>query len=78
MDQEPTLGSLKGPIIAVEYKACGVYTELDRERTVRRFKASAPISRVRRVVVGACDRMCVSGMDRCEAGVKSRDASKSL
>ncbi len=36
--------------------ACGIYTELDREKTVRRFKASASVARVRRVVVGACDR----------------------
>lgn len=74
MDQEPNLGSVKGPIIAVECRVCGVYTELDREKTVRRFKASAPISRVRRVVVGACDRMCVGGVDRCEASLKSREA----
>ncbi|SCX03848.1 hypothetical protein DSM25559_0358 [Agrobacterium rosae] len=78
MDQEPTLRSIKGPIIAVECSACGIYTELDRERTVRRFKASAPISRVRRVVVGACDRMCVIGVDKCEASLKSVDASRTI
>ncbi|MDR6104236.1 hypothetical protein QE369_004433 [Agrobacterium larrymoorei] len=76
MDQELTLRLLMGPIIVVECGSCGVYTELDRERTVRCFKASAPMSRVRRVIVGACDRMCVCGVDKCEASLRSEDASR--
>ena len=41
------------------------------EHPFRAIKASAPLSRVRRGVVGYCDRMCVDGTDRCEAKVRS-------
>lgn len=72
MDQKATLRSLKGAIIVVDCKACGIHGELDRKEVVRRFRASAPLSRVRRGVVGHCAKMCADGVDRCDARLRSR------
>ena len=71
MDPKPTLRSLKGTIVVVECRACGLYGELDRKDLIRRFKASSLVSRARRGVVGNCDRMAADGVDRCEARVRA-------
>ena len=72
MDQKATLRSLKGAFLIVDCKACGLHGELDRKEVVRRYKVSAPLSRVRRGVVGHCDRMCAGGVDRCDARLRSQ------
>jgi hypothetical protein len=77
MNTNPTLRSLKGTLIVVECRACRLYSELDRKEVVRRFKASALLSRVRRGVVGHCDRMCADGADRCEAILRCQERPRS-
>lgn len=67
-----TLGSLKGAVIIVECRRCQILGEMDRKLIVKRFKASASVLRVRRGLVGVCDRMqCEDGEDRCLAMVKA-------
>ena len=67
MDKYQTLRSLKGAVIVIECKRCGVHGAMDRKVLVKRFKASAPMSRVRRGVFGYCERMCGEDGDRCDA-----------
>lgn len=66
-----TLCSLKGPIIVVNCARCGLHGEMERKALVKRFQASATISRIRRGVVGYCERMCADGVDRCDATITS-------
>jgi len=71
-----TLRSLKGQIIVVECRACRMYGELERRALVARFKASFPLSRLRRALVSGCERMCADGLDRCDARLSARDLPK--
>lgn len=68
----PTLRSLKGQIVVVECKSCRLYGEMDRKDVARKFKASVTVSRLRKTMVGACERMCADGIDRCGARITSR------
>lgn len=58
MDKSETRRSLKGTVIVMEYRRCDIRGEMNRKELVTQFKASAPISQVRRGVVGHCERMC--------------------
>lgn len=71
MSDAPTLRSLKGQFIVVECKSCDLVGKLERKALVAKFKASIPLSRLRRSVVGRCDRMCADGVDRCGASLSS-------
>lgn len=47
---------------------CG---EVERKALVTRFKATFPLSRLRRTLVGRCERMCADELDqseRCDCG----------
>lgn len=66
-----TLRSFEGQIVAVECKSCRLYAQLERKALVTRFTASFPLSRLRRFVVGGCEKMCADGLDRCEARLSS-------
>lgn len=72
MNEILTLRSLVGATIIIECPRCSISGELDRKDVVRRFKASASVSRIRRGIVGNCDQMCVGGEDRCQARLTSR------
>lgn len=69
IDKPETLRSLKGPILLVDCARCGLHGEMERRALVKRFQASATISRIRRGVVGYCERMCADGVDRCDATI---------
>ena len=64
-----TLRSLKGTVIVVECARCGLHGEMERKALVKKFQASATITRIRRGVVGYCERMCADGVDRCDAKI---------
>lgn len=68
-----TLRSLKGEIVVVECKSCRLHEEMERKVLVTRFTTSFPLSRLRRFVVGGCERMCADGLDRCDARLTSKD-----
>lgn len=68
-----TLRSLKGQIVVVECRSCGLHEEMDRKVLVTRFTTRFPLSRLRRFVVGGCERMCADGLDRCDARLTSKD-----
>lgn len=67
MPETPTLRTLKGEFIAVECKSCRLYGRMERKALVAKFKASVTLSRLRRSVVGRCEKMCEDGVDRCDA-----------
>jgi hypothetical protein len=46
-----------------------MYGELDRKDVVKRYRASITLSRLRRCLVGACEKMCAEGGDKCQARV---------
>ncbi|MGJ7038908.1 MULTISPECIES: hypothetical protein [Shinella] len=46
-----------------------MYGELDRKDVVKRYRASITLSRLRRCLVGACDKMCAEDGDKCQARV---------
>lgn len=69
MQGNPTLRTLKGAVIAIECKSCRMYGELDRKDVVKRYRASITLSRLRRCLVGACEKMCAEGGDKCQARV---------
>lgn len=71
-----TLRSLKGKTVVVECRTCRRYGELERKALVMRFKASFPLSRLRRALVGGCERMCADGLDRCDARLSARDPAE--
>jgi hypothetical protein len=73
MKPNRTLRSLKGSILVIECRTCGLHGELERKDVVRRFKASSSLSRIRRGVVGHCERMCADGVDQCEARLRPMD-----
>ncbi len=58
---------MRGTIIAVECARCAIYAEIARKDVIARFKATAALSSVRRRLVGACEHMCVDGVDKCGA-----------
>lgn len=68
-EKPKTLRSLKGAVIVVECARCELHGEMERKALVKRFQASATITRVRRGVVGYCERMCADGIDRCDAKI---------
>lgn len=59
--------TLKGEFIAVECKSCRLYGRMERKALVAKFKASVTLPKLRRSVVGRCERMCEGGVDRCDA-----------
>lgn len=69
MQRNPTLRTLKGDVVAVECKCCRMYGELNRKDVVKRYRASITLSRLRRCLVGACDKMCAEDGDKCQARV---------
>ncbi len=69
---EKTLRSLKCEYVIVECKSCRLHGELERKALVTRFKASVTLTRLRRTVVGRCERMCVDGVDQCDARLSAK------
>ncbi len=67
-----TLRSLKETVIVLECHGCQILGEIDRKEIVKRFKASASLLRVRRGLVGVCERMQCDDGDRCSAVVRAR------
>lgn len=66
-----TLRTLEGEGIAVECKSCRMYGELVRKDVVKKYRASVTLSRLRRSLVGACDKMRADGEDKCQARLTS-------
>ena len=67
-----TLRSLKYDFVVVECKSCRLYGEMEFKALVAKFKASISVTRLRRSLVGRCERMCEDGVDRCDSGLSAK------
>ena len=73
MNQTNTLESLKGRFVVVNCSTCRLEEKIERKALIRKFSSEVTLARLRRTMVGRCEKMCDGGADGCIATLTSLD-----